>query len=73
MIAQEVEEILPELINETEIKGPEDLEPTDIVKSLDYSKIVGVLIEAIKEQQAIIDSQEERLQKLEDLFKKMPI
>ena len=38
LIAQEVEKIIPELVNET-----------DGVKSLAYGNIVGLLIEAIKE------------------------
>ena len=39
MIAQEVEEVLPEVVN-TDGDG---------IKSVDYGKMVGVLIEAIKE------------------------
>jgi hypothetical protein len=61
MIAQEVEEIIPELITESEVKGPEDKEPTDVIKSLDYSKMVAILIEAIKEQQERIEALEEKL------------
>jgi hypothetical protein len=55
MIAQEVEEILPELIitNDEREVGTEITKI--IIKSLDYSKIVSVLVEAIKEQQGQID------------------
>ena len=38
--------------------------------SVAYGNMIGLLIEAIKEQQAIIDSQEARLQRLEELLKK---
>ena len=55
MIAQEVEEILPELVK----KGPEGL------KSINYSSISAVLIEAIKEQQKMIEELQERIAVLE--------
>jgi phage-related tail fiber protein len=45
LIAQEVEEVLPELVTTDE----------DGYKSVAYSNMVGVLIEAIKDQQAQID------------------
>lgn len=45
LIAQEVEEILPELVETSD----------DGTKSVSYGNIIGVLIEAIKEQQKMID------------------
>ena len=45
VIAQEVEEVLPEVVKTAE----------DGTKSVDYGKIVGVLIEAIKDLKAEID------------------
>ena len=45
LIAQEVEDVLPELVSTNE----------EGVKSVSYSNLVGVLIEAVKEQQAQID------------------
>ncbi len=45
LIAQEVQEVLPEVVRERE----------DGFLSLDYSKMVGLLVEAIKEQQIQID------------------
>lgn len=61
-IAQQVEEFYPELVYQEE----------NGYKSLDYDKIAPVLVEAIKEQQRIIEEQkvaitnmEERLAKLE--------
>ena len=52
VIAQEVENILPELVS-TDNNG---------YKAVDYTKLTPVLIEAMKEQQAIIDSQDKRLE-----------
>ena len=44
LIAQDVQEVLPEVVRERE----------DGFLSLDYSKMVGLLVEAIKEQQSQI-------------------
>jgi hypothetical protein len=68
MIAQEVEELLPELVFETERNTLEGQESNKI-KSLDYSKIVAVLIEAIKEQQTYIKEQDKRIVALEEKIK----
>jgi Chaperone of endosialidase len=46
LIAQEVQEVLPEVVNERK----------DGYLGIDYSKMVGLLVEAIKEQQNQIDS-----------------
>lgn len=46
LIAQEVEEVFPELVH-TDESG---------YKSVEYSKITAILIEAVKEQQAQIES-----------------
>jgi hypothetical protein len=51
LIAQEVENILPELV-ETNSNG---------IKSVNYSNMVGLLIEAIKEQQIRIENLENKL------------
>jgi hypothetical protein len=55
VIAQELEEVLPELVF-TNDEG---------MKSVAYGNIVAVLIEAVKEQQETIRSFEERIAKLE--------
>lgn len=55
LIAQEVEKVLPELVNTG----------ADGYKAVEYSNIVSVLIEAIKEQQALISKQEEEIAKLQ--------
>jgi hypothetical protein len=54
VIAQDLEKVLPELV----ITGD------DGVKRVSYGNIVGVLIEAIKEQQKQIDRQQEMIDKL---------
>lgn len=68
VIAQELEKILPDLVD-TDKEG---------WKSVEYSHMVPLLIEAIKEQQAIIDSQQEtignqetRITSLEESTKEM--
>ena len=54
VIAQEVEEIIPEVVVTNYDKDPTTGEETDI-KSVDYGKIVGVLINAINELKAEVD------------------
>jgi hypothetical protein len=56
LIAQEVEEVLPEIVHEHEMPLMEDAEAGKTYKTVDYEKMVGVLIEAMKEQQSQIDS-----------------
>jgi hypothetical protein len=51
LIAQEVEKVLPELVETS----------TDGTKSVSYGNIVGLLIEAIKEQQVSIEELERKL------------
>ena len=48
VIAQEVEQVIPEVVHTSEHNGKE-------VKSVDYGKMVGVLIEAIKELKAEVE------------------
>jgi len=55
VIAQEVEEILPELV----------VTDNDGFKSVKYENLTPVLIEAVKEQQAIIDAQNKKIEELE--------
>lgn len=54
MIAQEVESVLPELVN---------ISPLGY-KGIDYSKLTSVLVEAIKEQQAQIQDQKDKTESL---------
>ena len=84
-IAQEVEKVFPEIVREAFIYGTEKIGTTGFqtkklsykVKTLGYSSLIPVLVEAIKEQQKIIDEQkaknielEARISKLEELNKK---
>ena len=57
LVAQEVEEVIPELVTEQELcTGEFSGEGNEkIFKTVNYDKIVGVLIEAIKEQQEQIN------------------
>ena len=55
LIAQEVEEVLPELVSTD----------TDGFKNVNYQNMVAVLIEANKEQQKLIEDLQERVKKLE--------
>ena len=48
VIAQEVEEVIPEVVHTTDYEGKE-------VKSVDYGKMVGVLINAINELKAEVE------------------
>ena len=59
MIAQEVEKILPELVNTD----------SDGYKSVEYSRVVAVLIEAMKEQQKVIEQQSSILKDQENTIK----
>ena len=54
VIAQEIEEVIPEVVLTNVDTNPETGETTE-VKSVDYGKIVGVLINAINELKAEVD------------------
>jgi sugar phosphate isomerase/epimerase len=58
MIAQEVEEIVPEVVSYAE-----ELDEY----ALDYPKMVGLLVEAHKDQQEIINNQQEQIDELKKL------
>ena len=58
VIAQEVEEVIPEFVHISDGIA-EDKNALSDVKSVDYGRIVCVLIEAIKEQQAQIEELKE--------------
>ena len=55
-IAQEVEEVLPSLVH---------LDEDSQLKSVEYTAVIPVLTEAIKEQQAMIEAQNELILKME--------
>jgi hypothetical protein len=70
LIAQEVEKIIPELVMENQ-NGTAEVDDLKLIKSVDYSKMVSVLIEATKEQDLVIISQEARIARLEALLEKL--
>jgi hypothetical protein len=51
LIAQEVEKVLPEIVREKKMAFIDN----ETYKTIDYDKVVGLLIEAIKEQQQQIE------------------
>ena len=57
LIAQDVEKVFPELVT-TEESG-------DQIKSVSYSNMVGVLVEAVKEQQKMIEDQQKMINDLQ--------
>jgi hypothetical protein len=57
LIAQEVEEIVPEVVNVEKVEGQE-------LKSVRYENLVALLIEGMKEQQDQINSLKETVQEL---------
>jgi len=61
LVAQEVEEILPELV----------LENHNGIKSLAYGNIVALLVECIKKQDERIESQDERIKDLEKTIQEL--
>ena len=60
-IAQEVEEVLPEVVKEVETLGKDSTHLT-----VNYPAVVPLLVEAIKEQQTLINRLEERIKDLEN-------
>ncbi len=61
VIAQDVEKVLPELV-QTDAEG---------LKSVDYIKMIPLLIEAIKEQQSLIESQNGKIANLEKMLENL--
>ena len=61
VVAQEVMDVLPEVISETD-KG---------LFTVAYGNMAGLFIEAIKEQQAQIESQKTEIEELKDLVKQL--
>ena len=60
VIAQEVEEVIPEVIHQKKMFGLQD------AKTVDYEKLTAVLIEAVKDQQDQITELTTRIQNLEN-------
>jgi hypothetical protein len=62
VLAQEVLEVLPEVVHQDHNTG---------MYSVAYGNMVGLLIEAIKEQQTQIESQKTEIEELKDLVKQL--
>ena len=61
LIAQEVEEVLPQVVEESKYTWEDEN-----MKSIGYGKIVGLLIEAVKEQQVMIDELRQEITELKN-------
>ena len=61
LIAQEVEEVLPEIVHEHDMPLMDGAEDNTTYKTVDYEKIVGVLIEGMKELSAKVEELENKL------------
>lgn len=67
LIAQEVEEVIPSIVREHQLPLVEGLEDASAAyKTVDYEKLVALLIESNKEQQDIISQLEERIIDIEN-------
>ena len=64
LIAQEVEEVLPHIVHEHEMPLMDGAEDGTTYKTVDYEKMVAVLIEGMKEQQSQIDELKLEINKL---------
>jgi hypothetical protein len=64
LIAQEVEEVLPHIVHEHEMPLMDGAEDGVTYKTVDYEKMVAVLIEGMKEQQSQIDSLKSEINEL---------
>lgn len=62
MIAQEVEKQFPDLVHTDKNTG---------LKSVEYGNLIAPIIEAMKEQQKIIDAQDKKIQSLESRLEKI--
>ena len=61
VVAQEVEEILPEIVREKTPCAGEFCENTEEYKTVDYQKLTAVLIEAVKELSAEVEDLKKKL------------
>ena len=70
LVAQDVEQVLPELVSTTTLPAKYDslgniVNPALDYQVLNYNAFIAILMKGIKEQQSIIDNQETRLAQLE--------
>ena len=74
-IAQEVETILPAVVKEKRIpyiysRTTEEIKPAENLKTVGYTEIIPVLVEAIKEQDQLILDLQKRILDLEQKINK---
>jgi len=72
-IAQEVEKVLPDLVREKNIphmsggiRDSKNQKEAELLKTVSYVEMIPILLEAIKEQQSIIEELNVRISKLEE-------
>ena len=70
-IAQEIEKIIPEVVTEHRAIGNtkkflKDLDGIETFKTVDYSKLTVLLVDAIKEQQTQIDKLKKEVEELKN-------
>ena len=65
LIAQEVREVFPNIVNETRMKDEDGKDREESVLSMNYTELVPVLIKGMQEQQALIEKLEKRIVELE--------
>lgn len=70
VIAQEVEDIIPEVVREKELSVGEFADNPQTFKVVDYDKLSAVLIEAIKEQQDLINNLQKQIDELKNASSK---
>ena len=61
LIAQEVEEIIPEIVKDKKMPLMDGIDPNETYKTIDYEKIIAVLVEAVKDQQEQIDELKKKI------------
>lgn len=73
-LAQEVEQVLPDLVKTVETLGirpqsdnenPEQAVPTGEIKTINYQGLIPILVQGMQEQQQLIDAQQKRIAELE--------
>jgi len=63
LIAQEVEKVIPEIVKDKKLPLMDGIDPDETYKTIDYEKIIAVLVEAVKDQQKQIDNLEKQIKK----------
>ena len=62
VIAQEIEQVIPEVVSESPVLDEKGKETGEYTKTVAYGNMVGLLIEAIKDQQKQIDELKAKLE-----------